>query len=462
MHIPWRLLWIVLPVILLVYILTPWRVSVYAEPLVFPVVSGVEKTYQVEAEIKVNKPGFVTLTLLEGTGTRVEMAREVIFALKSRKVTIPFVTSEQSSLSLEAKFFRSATVVEAARGVSLEGVYLLAGYNKGQVILYQKPPNYPTFKVLGTASTQEGYLSLNLLQGLGFSPKQEGTQISWLMDPNIEVRVTSSPCLITLASTKYPDLTFSVPLDGTLQVAENGLIKGEGVVLPLPKNVASSLQATTYPQLSLVFGRGYFTVQDVPTTAFSYIDRFATYMLDLATFNKDNRAREVYQHLNSLKLSIEDGSSRFAEVWLKDRDETETFLEQFVSHGSSCSLQSPIPNPVIASGFGERTHPLLKTKVFHSGIDILAIPGYPLRAPADATVIYRGYKPQWGYFVVLDHGGCTTVFAHLLRLPQGGSYKKGEVFAYSGASGFVTGPHLHFEVRIEGKPVDPRVYIGVK
>jgi len=92
--------------------------------------------------------------------------------------------------------------------------------------------------------------------------------------------------------------------------------------------------------------------------------------------------------------------------------------------------------------------------VLHSGIDILAMAGYPARAAADGQVVYTGYRTQWGYFAVLKHSGCATVYAHLLRLPQKQEYTQGEVFAYTGASGFVTGPHLHFEVRIGGKPMD--------
>jgi murein DD-endopeptidase MepM/ murein hydrolase activator NlpD len=88
--------------------------------------------------------------------------------------------------------------------------------------------------------------------------------------------------------------------------------------------------------------------------------------------------------------------------------------------------------------------------------------GYPARAAADGQVVYTGYKTQWGYFAVLKHSGCATVYAHLLRLPQKQEYTQGEVFAYTGASGFVTGPHLHFEVRIGGKPMDPGPFIGIK
>jgi len=84
--------------------------------------------------------------------------------------------------------------------------------------------------------------------------------------------------------------------------------------------------------------------------------------------------------------------------------------------------------PIVTSYFGEREHPLLGTTVLHSGIDILAMAGYPARAAADGQVVYTGYRTQWGYFAVLKHSGCATVYAHLLRLPQKQEYTQGEVF----------------------------------
>lgn len=112
----------------------------------------------------------------------------------------------------------------------------------------------------------------------------------------------------------------------------------------------------------------------------------------------------------------------------------------------------------ITSDFGWRLHPILQTQRFHSGLDIAAPEGTPILAPEAGTVIYSGWVSGYGKTVIIDHGdGISTLFGHcsVLLVSGGEKVKRGEPVARVGSTGLSTGPHLHFEVRDEGKPVDP-------
>jgi murein DD-endopeptidase MepM/ murein hydrolase activator NlpD len=98
----------------------------------------------------------------------------------------------------------------------------------------------------------------------------------------------------------------------------------------------------------------------------------------------------------------------------------------------------------------------------HEGIDIAVGEGTPVRAAAAGTVIYAGRMSGYGNLVVIDHGnGLSTAYAHnsSLAVSVGQSVAAGEVVSYSGNTGNSTGPHVHFEVRVNGSAVDPLGYL---
>lgn len=112
----------------------------------------------------------------------------------------------------------------------------------------------------------------------------------------------------------------------------------------------------------------------------------------------------------------------------------------------------------ITSGFGYRVHPIFKRVRFHTGIDIAAPTGTPIRAAAAGVVVYSGWRRAYGKTVIIDHGnGLATVYAHCSRLLVSARtrVKAGQVIATVGSTGLTTGPHLHFEVRRFGKPINP-------
>ena len=112
----------------------------------------------------------------------------------------------------------------------------------------------------------------------------------------------------------------------------------------------------------------------------------------------------------------------------------------------------------ISSGYGYRTHPILKRRILHSGIDIAAPNGTPIKAPAGGEVIHDGWLRGYGRVVVLDHGrGYSTLYAHLSAslVKEGQVVKEGATIARVGKTGNTTGYHLHFEVRVFGTPENP-------
>jgi len=117
----------------------------------------------------------------------------------------------------------------------------------------------------------------------------------------------------------------------------------------------------------------------------------------------------------------------------------------------------------VTSRFGIRVHPVFKTKTAHTGLDIQAREGTPVRAAADGEVLFTGWLNGYGQIIVLDHGSdLTTVYAHLSRVSvtEGSKVKAGQEIGNVGKTGLVTGAHLHFEVRVNGKAVDPMKYLG--
>nr|WP_285712350.1 M23 family metallopeptidase [Erythrobacter sp. COR-2] len=138
------------------------------------------------------------------------------------------------------------------------------------------------------------------------------------------------------------------------------------------------------------------------------------------------------------------------------------FSSPIPQRGISVPSRMPLEGAALTSGFGMRTHPVLGGRRQHTGIDLAAPTGTPVYATADGIVSRADWYSSYGLYISVEHGASMqTRYAHLSRLAvaAGDSVKKGDLIGYVGSTGRSTGPHLHYEVRVEGLAVNPIPYM---
>jgi len=233
-------------------------------------------------------------------------------------------------------------------------------------------------------------------------------------------------------------------------------------------------------------------------TRFDFLSRIVRADLDLLT--QTRRAREELKALHD-QLVAERGemeslavqiAARRAEVVARER-EREALLRRIESERATYermvreleedsrrlealirSLQRPVPQTriglrirsgflwpargALTSPFGIRVHPIFRIRRLHTGVDIAAAWGSPVYAAAPGWVIYAGWFGGYGKIVLIDHGGgVSTLYGHLsaILVKPGSQVARGALIGRVGSTGYSTGPHLHFEVRLDGRPVNP-------
>ncbi len=124
-------------------------------------------------------------------------------------------------------------------------------------------------------------------------------------------------------------------------------------------------------------------------------------------------------------------------------------------------LRTPVEFSRISSGFSlGRKHPVLNTIRAHKGVDYAASTGTPIKATSDGKIVHRGKKGGYGNTIIVQHGSkYSTLYAHMSKyrsgLTTGSRVKQGQIIGYVGSSGLATGPHLHYEFRVDGVHRDP-------
>jgi murein DD-endopeptidase MepM/ murein hydrolase activator NlpD len=134
-------------------------------------------------------------------------------------------------------------------------------------------------------------------------------------------------------------------------------------------------------------------------------------------------------------------------------------------HGSMSVGSGNMSYPLVAqvtSPFGWRTHPIFGVRRFHTGVDLAGPNHSTIKAADSGSVLYTGWYGGYGKVVIVSHGnGMATLYAHLSKIAAnvGDNVSKGDVIGYEGTTGFSTGPHLHFETRVNGVPNNPMNYL---
>jgi len=180
---------------------------------------------------------------------------------------------------------------------------------------------------------------------------------------------------------------------------------------------------------------------------------------------------ELIQRLNSDRLALEAAENQLE----RDSRNLENLIQEKVAalEGRSKTNSRSIiirgtglfaypSNAPTSSRFGWRVHPVLGYRRFHAGLDFAASYGSTIRAADSGTVIFAGWYGGYGRAVIIDHGnGITTLYGHSSQLfvSEGQGVQRGQAIAAVGSTGLSTGPHLHFEVRRHGTPVNPADYL---
>jgi murein DD-endopeptidase MepM/ murein hydrolase activator NlpD len=182
-----------------------------------------------------------------------------------------------------------------------------------------------------------------------------------------------------------------------------------------------------------------------------------------AQWNESRKEKSTIVHrLMDKASSVQELLSDLNQDEQRIENQIQKYLEQTgVGGARPGKLLMPVSGR-LSSKFGMRNHPILRRSRMHTGQDIAAPSGTSIKAAAAGTVITSGRMGGYGNVVIISHGGgMTTLYAHCSRLlvKAGQKVSRGQTIAKVGSTGLSTGPHLHFEVAINGKKVDPRKYL---
>lgn len=181
----------------------------------------------------------------------------------------------------------------------------------------------------------------------------------------------------------------------------------------------------------------------------------------------DSQKEEKQKLLGSVRLEKKKQEQALNELERESR-QLEAIIRQYQSGNTGSQAGTgtftwPAPGYTnITSPYGMRLHPILNERRLHTGMDIRAPMGATIVAADSGTVIFAGWMSGYGQVIIIDHsGGLSTLYAHQSQflVSKGATVSKGQAIGKVGSTGWSTGPHLHFEVRINGTPTDPTAYV---
>ncbi|UOO81826.1 peptidoglycan DD-metalloendopeptidase family protein [Uruburuella testudinis] len=236
---------------------------------------------------------------------------------------------------------------------------------------------------------------------------------------------------------------------------------------------ASAVEMETMPSLRSVIvrtsARGAMAQAGIPVEIRESLSEIFSGSLDIGSLSSGDTIRLLYNsmYFRGQEMAtgdilaaeiVKNGKTYHAYYFGQDDDQGGSYYDQ---NGKSLSKGGFSTQPVsytrISSPYGVRFHPVLRTVKMHTGIDYAAPTGTPIKAPADGVMTFKGWKGGYGNTVVLQHSnGVETLYGHMSAFsPAGGSVRAGDIIGYVGSTGRSTGPHLHYEARVNGQAVNP-------
>ena len=202
--------------------------------------------------------------------------------------------------------------------------------------------------------------------------------------------------------------------------------------------------------------RVLFGAEPIPLSVRQGAQRKIDYYEQLAQMTNSELAADLALKVDLLEKEIY--------VQAKSYDEVAQMAKEQEIRMENIPAIQPVMNKDlkrVASGYGMRIDPVYHVRKFHQGMDFTAPTGTEVFATGNAKVEFAGWKQGYGNTVILDHGyGYKTLYAHLYKIlvRKGQKVRRSDIIALVGNTGKSTGPHLHYEVRLNNKPVDPRNY----
>jgi murein DD-endopeptidase MepM/ murein hydrolase activator NlpD len=199
--------------------------------------------------------------------------------------------------------------------------------------------------------------------------------------------------------------------------------------------------------------RSIFEANPLPDSARAKLTEQKKEIDKVNALGDDALSEAIANSLNNIKARVEYQRNSY--------DDIEKLIKNQGNKLSSIPAIQPLSNKEltrIASGFGLRIHPIYGIAKMHNGLDFTAPQGTPIYSTGDGTITTAGPGTGTGNHVIINHGyGYETVYMHMVRIKvrNGQRVKRGEVIGWVGSTGASTGPHCHYEVHINGSPVDP-------
>lgn len=238
----------------------------------------------------------------------------------------------------------------------------------------------------------------------------------------------------------------------------NHRLDDENAVITLLRQQQNEMQLvlTDLQQRDDNLYRVLFGAEPIPLAVRSGADHKLAYYEELASMSNNRMLKELINKTSSLATQLYIQAASYDTIVMMAKN-------QQIRMENIPAIQPVFNKDLkrVASGYGVRIDPVYHLKKFHHGMDFSAPVGTEVFATGNGTITFAGWKQGYGNTVVLDHGfGYTTLYAHLYKpvARKGQRVKRGDIIALVGNSGKSTGPHLHYEVRINDRPVDPRNY----